>query len=215
MSLVNEALKKAERLRSGQPSPEAARADYASGNRAETRSPPGRRQFLAILAANAVILVIFLVIVMIYFRPRQPASVNPPVNSPVTAAVLPPAPSSAPVTRSSSPAVDLPSGTASAQVPATDPASEQVQPAAVYFLPPAAKKTNAVDYDLIGMTVVGKDTLLSIFRRSDKRSVWVSVGKTVGEITAVSYDPAADQAVIRVNGKLRTIGMRNGSPGSD
>lgn len=67
------------------------------------------------------------------------------------------------------------------------------------------------DYDLAGMTVVGKSTLLSIIRRSDQRSIWVPVGKTVGEVTAVSYNADADNAVIQVRGQQFTIGMRNGS----
>ena len=59
------------------------------------------------------------------------------------------------------------------------------------------------------MTVVGKNTLLSVMRRSDQRSFWVPIGKTVGEVTAVSYNPESDDAVIRVRGQLMTIVMRN------
>ena len=62
------------------------------------------------------------------------------------------------------------------------------------------------------MTVVGKNTLLSIVRRSDQRSFWIPVGKTVGEVTAVSYNPENDYARIRVRGRLVTILMRNAAP---
>jgi hypothetical protein len=66
------------------------------------------------------------------------------------------------------------------------------------------------EYDLSGMTVVGPNTLLSITRRSDQKSFWVPIGKTVGDITAVSYNADLDNARIRVKGRLVTIAMRNG-----
>jgi hypothetical protein len=76
------------------------------------------------------------------------------------------------------------------------------------FLPSAnaaaSDKPDAA-YSLLGMTVVGKDTLLSISRLSDKQSTWIPVGKTVAEITALSYDAKSDQAVIRADGKLFTL----------
>jgi len=80
------------------------------------------------------------------------------------------------------------------------------------FMPAAgatsSAKPGSTSYELAGMSVAGKATLLSIVRMSDKRSVWVPVGQTVGEITAVSYDPKTDQATIRADGKLLTIGLR-------
>jgi hypothetical protein len=72
----------------------------------------------------------------------------------------------------------------------------------------AAKPATADEYELAGMSVVGKETLLSVIRQSDQRSVWIPVGKTVSEITAVSYDPKSDTAVIRVDGKDLTVTMR-------
>jgi hypothetical protein len=79
------------------------------------------------------------------------------------------------------------------------------------FLPPAtaaATAKGATPYELAGMSVAGKATLLSIVRVRDKRSFWVPVGQTVGEITAVSYDPQTDQATIRAEGQLLTLSMR-------
>ncbi len=81
------------------------------------------------------------------------------------------------------------------------------------FLPPptaAAPATvdTAIGYHLSGMTVVGRDTLLSITREADKRSTWIPVGKTTGEITVVRYDAANDRAVIRVAGQEHTLTMR-------
>lgn len=82
------------------------------------------------------------------------------------------------------------------------------------FLPPAnvapAAAASAA-FALTGMTVVGKDTLLSITSQSDKRSTWVSVGKTVGDITAVSYDPKTETAVIRTQGKNHTLVLKKGA----
>jgi hypothetical protein len=80
------------------------------------------------------------------------------------------------------------------------------------FLPPASgatpSKGSQSTYELAGMSVAGKATLLSITRVRDKRSFWVPVGQTVGEITAVSYDPKTDEATIRADGQLLTISMR-------
>jgi hypothetical protein len=79
------------------------------------------------------------------------------------------------------------------------------------FLPPVletAPGKGATEYELAGMSVAGKATLLSITHIPDKRSTWVPVGQTVGEITAISYDPKTDQATIRVGGKLLTLSMR-------
>ncbi|MEO6003628.1 MAG: hypothetical protein ABIS43_10785 [Opitutus sp.] len=80
------------------------------------------------------------------------------------------------------------------------------------FMPAASAaapaKAGASAYELAGMSVAGKATLLSIVRTSDKRSIWVPVGQTVGEITAVSYDAKTDQATIRADGKLLTLGLR-------
>ena len=90
------------------------------------------------------------------------------------------------------PAIALTS-TAGAQTPTKDSP----------FLPPAtaAAATNGTtSYEFAGMSVAGKATLLSIVRTRDKRSFWVPVGQTVGEITAVSYDPKTDQATIKAEG---------------
>jgi hypothetical protein len=80
------------------------------------------------------------------------------------------------------------------------------------FLPPpdaaAPAGKAATTYELTGMSVAGKATLLSITRVRDKRSTWVAVGQTNGEITAVSFDPNTDQATIRADGQLLTLSMK-------
>ncbi|WP_148218194.1 hypothetical protein [Opitutus terrae] len=83
------------------------------------------------------------------------------------------------------------------------------------FLPPGgtpAKSTAAADgFELVGMTSFGRETLISILRQADQRSLWIPLGRTMSEITAVSYDPAKDEAVIRVGGRTLTLPMRKGS----
>jgi len=80
------------------------------------------------------------------------------------------------------------------------------------FLPPAGAAAPAAkqpsNYSFAGMTVLNGETLLSITRESDKRSTWIPVGKTVGDITAVSYDPTKDEAVIRADGRELTLTIR-------
>lgn len=83
------------------------------------------------------------------------------------------------------------------------------------FLPPSsaapAGQAASAGYALTGMTVVGKDTLLSVTNQSDKRSTWVAVGKTVGDITAISYDAAEEKAVIRAGGQNYTLVLKKGA----
>lgn len=105
----------------------------------------------------------------------------------------------------------------SISVPTPAPAPERVasapmtRPSPFIRTPdPVAEPSGAeVEYDLAGMTGVGNNTLLSIIRRSDGRSFLIPVGKTVGEVTAVSYNADSDDAVIRVRGKLVKVVMRN------
>lgn len=86
------------------------------------------------------------------------------------------------------------------------------------FVPPAgtAAAAPAADagYAFTGMTQLGRDTLLGFARLSDKRSVWVPLGKTVGDLTAVAYDAKTDTATIQVDGKVLTLTMRHGSVAS-
>jgi len=88
----------------------------------------------------------------------------------------------------------------------------QALPSQSPFLPSTSatgEDLNAA-YGLLGMTVVGKQTLLSISRLSDKRSFWVPLGETVAEVTAVSYDSKSDEAVIRADGRMLTLTLRKG-----
>lgn len=70
------------------------------------------------------------------------------------------------------------------------------------------EKAGAEAYVLSGYVANGRGGLLSVTRTADKRSFWIPVGNTVEDITAVSYDPQLDQAVIRVAGQALTIALR-------
>lgn len=90
----------------------------------------------------------------------------------------------------------------------------QSLPAASPFLPAASAGAAAASgpgaYEFVGMTTLGDQTLVGLNRQQDKRSFWIPVGKTVGEITAVSYDPKTDQVVIRAEGQTLTLTLRKG-----
>jgi len=64
-------------------------------------------------------------------------------------------------------------------------------------------------YQLSGYVAQPKgDGMISVTRTSDKRSLWIPLGQTVGDITAVSYDALNDQAVIKAGGQTLTITLR-------
>ncbi|ACB76976.1 hypothetical protein [Opitutus terrae] len=180
MSLINDALLKAERDRTEAAAASAARLDPLT--RAKLRREQRKRQSLGpILAKAAVLGVVFALLLVVLVRQR---ALNERAAPPPSALVARPAPAEL-----ATPELSTPSP----------------------FAPPAASEppppTADADYALAGMSVLGPDTLLSIVRQSDKRSIWVPVGKTVGEITAIRYDPDHDLAVIRVGGRHLTLRM--------
>ena len=196
MSLINDALNKVQRDR------RAAAAAAADGlerpspqTSAQKAKAPARFPPWMWVGINAIVLVSVLGINHFFFQdeaanqPQPTKIVKTAPSAPAPVPAVEPVEFAAPVvsapkTISTSPFISMPS-TGAAQLAAD------------------------VEYDLAGMTVVGKDTLLSIMRRSDQRSFWVPVGKTVGEVTAVSYNAEADDAIIRVRGQTMKIVMRN------
>lgn len=185
MSLINDALIKAERDRSDAAIAEAARLSPL--DREQKRRAQSKRQSLGPIVANvAVVGVLFAAVIVLLLRPnvQQPDAV-------------PAAPPAALIDRNEPVLLESPKDESSPFVPAD---SDHHAPA-----------PSSPDYALAGMSALGDATLLSIVRRSDQRSVWIPVGKTVGEITAVSYDSDRDQAVIRVNGRSLTLSMSSGA----
>ena len=187
MSLISDALKKAQRERS-HPSPGASAESRPPSPR--PRGDGARSPTRVFVVANVAVLIAALLGGIAFFRgpsktPDQHA--RPPVGHEMRVAP----PSSSTSAAESETQVSIPQPSVKKQPVSSAPES-----------PP---------YDLAGMTVVGPNTLLSISRRSDRRSVWVPLGKTVGEVTAVSYDPLTDRAVIEVEGRTLNIRMRDGS----
>jgi hypothetical protein len=194
MSLINDALNKAQRERE---KPRGATLYRTPGYRPPSQ-PPVRVKSLTFIWVNAAVIAGLFVGGVWYLRLRAAATnEEKPIAATVATAPADATPPdsgiAAPAARPAAPARELPT---LAPLPAPAP------------LAPARS-----GYELTGMSAMGATTLLGVVRLSDKHSFWVPVGKTVGEITAVSYDPATDRAVIRVDGTLQTIALRDvGSP---
>ena len=72
MSLINEALKKAQRQRSDQPP-----GMMSSAERMEHHDRPARTQSIVLLVAGAAVLVVFSVVVTVYLLNRTPVATTP------------------------------------------------------------------------------------------------------------------------------------------
>lgn len=188
MSLINDALNKAQLERS---QPRGASLYRSPGYRPPFQRPVRVKSLAFIWASVAIVAVLFAGgIWYVRHRPAPAAAETDAIAAANNSAV----------------------GTASA-LPAPEPQREPATVAPAPFAIAPAPIAPAPAYDLTGMSAMGSTTLLGVVRRSDKRSFWVPVGKTVGEITAVSYDATTDRAVIRVNGSLQTIALRDvGAP---
>ena len=208
MSLINDALNKVQKERGEKLVAQRLRA---AGSARQIDQPKANRvpPFMWVMI-NAGVLIIVLAANHYFTRERSDEPPSAPRVRPAPAngvdSVVQPAPFREPPAR--------PMASSSSRLPPqSDEAPASATPSPFMRPAPNAAESSSTesDYDLAGMTVVGKDTLLSIVRRSDQRSFWVPVGKTVGEVTAVSYNADADNALIRVRGQLITIGMRNGA----
>lgn len=200
MSLINDALSKVERDRAAQRL--AAYPGAPTGRGAKHRSSGKSGASRLVLLNVAVLAVLSVIAVAVFLRNPSPRDADPATldlasTSPTDSAPIAAAPVDEPIVASSDLAAPRAVATDS---PFAAPTGDAASPA-----PPPAS-----DYELAGMSAVGDNTLISVMRRSDQRSVWIPVGKSVGEITAVSYNELSDEAVIRVRGQLLTVGMRSG-----
>ena len=193
MSLINDALIKAERDRAEIALAESQRLTPRA--RAEKRRETRRAQSLPLIALNAGVLMALFAVVIIVLHRNRDAVTERAVDRDAPSTLVHDANSEASLAAASSPATGA---EASPFVPSAASA-------------PAVTAAPDNGYALAGMSAIGDTTLLSITRLRDQRSVWVPVGKTVGEITAIRYDSSADRAVIRVNGRELTIGLRTPS----
>ena len=78
------------------------------------------------------------------------------------------------------------------------------------FLPanPAVSATHAQSnepYQLSAIGVVGEQTFVSIYETAEKRSRWIAVGGSLGDLHVVSCDIEAEQVVVAVGGKTLTL----------
>ena len=95
MSLINEALKKAQRNRTGEAADTVPTLPGAGGTRVTKRAQPRTSQQLVLLAAGAVVLVVLSVVATVYLVNRAPApkpGATAPQPAPPSAAPAPTAP---------------------------------------------------------------------------------------------------------------------------
>ena len=208
MSLISDALKRAEqqRLNPVVVNPTPWETDAAAP--VASRSEPQRSSPSSLFFLNVVALIAVFAFGLYYFRAGpQPidSSTSERAGGTSEQSVSPVAVASTEVSPSPafSDAVDQPARTVPAAAASTT-GNVAALPTSTVATPPTTS-----DYELGGTSGVGSTTLLSIVRRDDKRSLWVPVGKTVAEVTAVSYDPDVDRAVIRVRGNLMTVVARD------
>lgn len=62
--------------------------------------------------------------------------------------------------------------------------------------------------EFAGVSTVGQKTMINLFDRQQKHSLWVQVGQTSDGVTVVSYDSAHDQVKVRQNGVEKTLPLR-------
>jgi hypothetical protein len=72
----------------------------------------------------------------------------------------------------------------------------------------------AAAYELAGSATQGSQVIVCIYERLKKRSEWIPVGESSGEIQVVSYDAASDSAVVTVDGARKDLVMRQATVAS-
>ncbi|MEO7599303.1 MAG: hypothetical protein ABIV50_10250 [Opitutus sp.] len=140
MSLINEALKKAQRQRSDEP----AGMSYPT-ERGDYRVQPKTTQTIVLIGAGAAVLVVLSVVITVYLLNRTPAAATPPplatseaARAPAVAEVSAPSPVIVPPLIAPPPAnteTRPPSETATSTVAVSAPAPASTTPAAVAAAP--------------------------------------------------------------------------------
>jgi hypothetical protein len=204
MSLISDALKKTELQRS---QPSLSRVSGWDEHQfqspayppLERRASAPRSSSRALLFTNIALLALLCVTAFYFWR-----------NQALVADDVPTA-AQKPTESAEIEATELPAALESPPKVIESPQPEQTLATSPFLQPTdeiSAEPAETEDYDLGGTSTLGSNTLLSVVRRSDRRSIWIPVGKTVGEVTAESYNPETEQAVIRVRGNLLSIAMR-------
>jgi len=130
MSLINEALKKAQRQRSDQPPGSSSNAD-----RMNDRRRPLSAQSVILLVAGAAVLVVFSVVITVYLLNRNPATAPAPLAASTPKAAAPAVDLTAPSPVIVPPVVPAATSVASTTPADTSPVTET--PPAVSALPSA------------------------------------------------------------------------------
>ncbi len=73
---------------------------------------------------------------------------------------------------------------------------------------PTAASPDA-DYELTGVIGGSKTSLVNITRLRDKRTYWLKPGESAGGLVLESFDPETNQAVIRAEGRSRTLLLKS------
>jgi hypothetical protein len=202
MSLISDALRKAELQRSNPELNHVSGWDRRTGS-SPTQSPPmaAPKRPRALMFANIGVLALLCVVAVYFFRDQPMGAATETLSSDSARETENEFENS---TTGDSFSDFATSAREAAELP---PPETSTSP----FLPPAVASAERLptteEYSLVGTSSLGSNTLISVVRVSDRRSMWIPVGKTVGEVTAVSYDPDTDRAVIRVRGNLLTITM--------
>jgi hypothetical protein len=156
MSLINEALKKAQRLRQEEPASGSPASESAPADRVIKRSPPKSTHTMVLLVAGGVVLVVLSVVVTVFLlnrpsdapappvagltpeAPVLPPTITPEIRPPVIAAIEPspaasaaletPPPAAAPVIVAATPSEPVP------VAPPVPPAAPQPDPRVTAFV---------------------------------------------------------------------------------
>lgn len=145
MSLINEALKKAQRSRSGEGPGHFLPAAGGAGPRVAKRDQPRTAQQLVLIAAGAIALVVLSVVITVFWVNQTPepkptaAAPKPAAPAPVSPAVKPPpvvAPPLNPPVLTTRPAAEVPPPVA--QTPIVEKATPTSPPTVAADTPPVA-----------------------------------------------------------------------------
>ncbi len=143
MSLINEALKKAQRARTG----DSTEVAPLPGGRVTKRAQPRTAQQLVLIAAGGIVLVVLSVIATVYLLNREPepkpaapkAATPAPTPTTAPAPVVVPSLTKQPTTATTPASTPSPAPVPVASPPAATPLPQPTAPAPVQSLPTAAQ----------------------------------------------------------------------------
>jgi hypothetical protein len=90
---------------------------------------------------------------------------------------------------------------------AADPTQSPFVPKAGTVAAPVAADT----LEFAGVSMLKKQTMVSLYDTREKRSRWIAVGTKADGIEVVSYDVNHDQVVVKQNGQLKILTLRKPS----